>query len=69
MRIISEMDFSFMGYFNKCLNYRMRVRIEKWMAEEEYFDMNRFKLKEICVYDLQVGYVVKEIREILFQKI
>lgn len=39
------------------------------MAEEEYFDMNRFKLKEICVYDLQVGYVVKEIREILFQKI
>lgn len=69
MQILSEMDYSYMGYFNRCLNWRMKVEMEAWVARQEYFDYNRLKLRQICNYDLQVGYVVKEIREILYQKI
>lgn len=35
----------------------------------DYFRPDRTKLRVICGYDRQVGYLVREIREILFMKV
>lgn len=58
-----------MNYFNKCDNFRVRQQLELAFSKLSYFDDKQIKLRYIYHYDLRTGFVNKEIKEVLADKI
>lgn len=67
--LLYQTNSVYLSYFNMCRNYRVRSKLTTLLAGRQYFDPNRDKLKHICAYDKQIGFVVKEIRTILDEKV
>ena len=58
-----------MSFFNRSDNFRVKQKIAREYRKAVYFDGLEKKMKCIEEYDSKVGFVVKEIREILRNKV
>lgn len=57
--MVSENLAKSMSYFNRCLNYRLKSKLIKYVGDKQYFNINKNKFKYIYEYDLEVRYVLK----------
>lgn len=69
MKLLSGIQQSCLGYFERCHNQHVRSLLADQITRKQYFSLHNAKLKYICQYDLQLGYLIKEVREILRKKI
>lgn len=69
INLLSHLDVNQMGFFCECYNFVLKAELLAKYQKDVYFDSLGRMMELIGVYDVGLGYVNKEIREVLKNKI